>query len=309
MQSNLNRRKINYSLPLLFKFPKILSMKTYILFLFIFCLFSYTEGKTTPSPSFIKNKGPKTASQTDRLPESEKQETENFTPPTDQYETQKSSSPTQSTDEIKMLKSVKIKGKEQINEKPSSLQPVSQTNKLVLKDVLQNYHLKSLQLKIEQEIFLSAIRTSMKSQGHLDIQGEKFYLKLEGDPSSILLFDGEFLWYQASTSEKTVFKLKEHPQIQILNGLFSEKKFFEAFRIKRSRKQNQDYVFELKVKKEIEKLSKIFVKTNNYISEVRLVWKDLDNWQKYKFSKPLPKEFPVGHFQFSPSGFQIITKI
>ena len=134
-------------------------------------------------------------------------------------------------------------------------------------------------------------------------------MELKGNPSALLLFDGEFLWYQADTGEKIVFRLKEHPQIQLLTGFFSEKKFFKSFYTKKTRRQKQDYILQLGLKKELEGLSELFIKVSSYISEVRLIWKDLNNWQKYKFSKPSYKEFPDKHFQFNPTGFKVITKI
>ena len=165
-----------------------------------------------------------------------------------------------------------------------------------------------MQIKIEQEIFLSAIKTRLKSHGLLNIKGEKFYLKLKGQPSSVMLFDGDILWYQADNSEKVVFQVKKPSHIQILTSFFDEKRFFELFFIKQSKKTNQDYVFQLQPKKEIEGLSDIFVKVRSHVSELRLIWKELNNWQKYEFSKPLAKELPDKLFQFSTSGFQVITK-
>lgn len=179
---------------------------------------------------------------------------------------------------------------------------------VVLKQTLESYHLKTMQIKVEQEIFLSAITTSMKSHGILNIKGEKFQLELKGNPSSLMLFDGEFLWYQADKSEKTVFQLKNYPQMQILTSFFSKKDFFDMFYIKKARQQNQEYVFQLLPKKSINGLVEIFMKAGTHISEVRLVWKELNNWQKYKFSKPVHREFPDKYFQFSSSGFQVITK-
>ena len=102
---------------------------------------------------------------------------------------------------------------------------------LALKQVLKNYHFKSIQIKVEQEIFLFAIETSVTSQGVLSLKKGKFHLQLYGSPASIMIFDGKFLWYQADTSENIVFCLKEHPQIQILRGLFFEESFFNTFSI------------------------------------------------------------------------------
>lgn len=155
---------------------------------------------------------------------------------------------------------------------------------------------------------MSVIKTRVKSHGMLNIKAEKFHLNLQGEPSSLMLFDGNILWYQADTSEKVVFQLKSPSHIQILTSFFDEKRFFELFFIKQAKKTNQDYVFQLQPKKKIKGLSDIFVKAGSHISEIRLIWKELNNWQKYKFSKPMGKELPDKLFQFSTSGFQVITK-
>ena len=179
---------------------------------------------------------------------------------------------------------------------------------LALKKVMNNYQSTTLQINIEQEIFLSAIQTNIKSQGQLHSQGEKFHLKLEGQPSSVMIFDGKFLWYQADAREKVVFQLTNPSDIQILTRFFDEKFFFQNFHIQKARKVNQEYVLQLSPKKKLAGLSEVFMKFGLYISELRIVWKELDNWQKYKFSKPKNKSFPDKHFQFSISGFQVITK-
>lgn len=190
----------------------------------------------------------------------------------------------------------------------SQSQSTDQKALLALKEALKKYHLKSTQIKIEQEIFLFPINTSMKSQGMLSLKNGKFYLSLYGNPASIMLFDGKFLWYQADISEKIVFCLKEHPQIQILSGLFSEESFLNTFSIKKSVQKNREYFLQLLPKKHIEGLSEIFMGIGTYIFEIRIIWKDLNSWQKYTLSKPLYKALPDRHFQFSTTGFQVITK-
>ena len=183
-----------------------------------------------------------------------------------------------------------------------------QTAQQALRQTLQNYHLKPIQIKIEQEIFLSAVKTSMKSHGVLDVKGKIFNLKLTGQPSSVMLFDGKFLWYQPDTSEKVVFQLKKPSRIQILTSFFDETSFFKHFRIQKARKKGPNYILQLLPKKQIEGLSEIFIKFDSHISEFRIIWKDLNNWQKYKFSKPMDKKFSDQHFQFFTAGFQVITK-
>ena len=185
----------------------------------------------------------------------------------------------------------------------------NQKAQLILKQALNNYHLKTLQIKIKQEIFLPAIKISMKSQGTLSLKGEKFHLSLKGNPSSLILFDGKFLWYQADTSEKVVFKLKDFPPIQILTNLFNAQKFFEHFHIEQAKKKSSSYIFQLLTNEKIEGLSEVFIKVHSHIAELRLIWQGLENWQKYTFSKPLSKKLPDSYFQFSTSGFQVITKM
>ena len=140
------------------------------------------------------------------------------------------------------------------NQRPlNPTDPVSDSDKKtaqqVLIQVLRQYHLKTIQITVEQEIFLSAVKTSIKSQGSLSLKGEKFRLELKGNPSSLMLFDGEFLWYQADREEKTVFRLKEHTQMQILASFFSETNFFKSFHIKKSLKKTELIFFNLNPKK------------------------------------------------------------
>ena len=196
-----------------------------------------------------------------------------------------------------------------IQAKTKASSPVKiQQAQLILKKALKNYRLETMQIKVKQEIFLSFIKINMKSQGILNIKDEKFYLNLKGQPSSIILFDGDFLWYQADQKEKTVFKLKDHPQIQFLAVLFSEKLFFKHFYIKQALKSNQNYILQLLPKTKIGGLKEMFLKVDSHILELRLIWKDLNNWQKYQFSKPIYKEFSDKSFQFHSKGFQVITK-
>ena len=165
------------------------------------------------------------------------------------------------------------------------------------------------QIRLEQEIFLSSLKTSVKSQGLLKLKAGKFYMSLKGDPSSLMLFDGLTLWYQADTEENTVFKLpKSHPA-RILTGLLSAGRFFELFRIRESQKSGKEYVARLEAMRPIEGLNGIFMKIGSYISEIRLVWEDLDNWQKYSLSAPVKADLPEKHFRFDAKGFRVITEI
>ena len=89
---------------------------------------------------------------------------------------------------------------------------------------------------------------------------------------------------------------------------FDEKSFFDHFLIQQAQEKNTDYILQLSPKKEITGLKAIFIKLSPHIAELRIVWEDLDNWQKYHFAKPIPKSIPDKNFQFSTEGFQVITK-
>ena len=193
--------------------------------------------------------------------------------------------------------------------KPSSLKdPLISSAKKALYKVLRAYGLKQLEIKIEQEIFLSAINSTVKSRGRLHLNQDQFYMKLKGNPSSLLLFDGQTLWYQADISEKLVFKSQNPSDIQLLSSFFDKKALFKAFKIQKAVKEGQGFILQLKPKQEIKGLSQIFMKFETYISEIRIIWEDLDNWQKYKLSKPVYKKPEPKIFQFSIEGFQVINK-
>lgn len=177
-----------------------------------------------------------------------------------------------------------------------------------LKKVLQKYSLKPVRIPIHQEIFLSGIQSPIQSQGHLDIHKERFLLLLKGEPSSKMLFDGNILWYQPDLKEKLVFQIQSPSQIQMLSHFFNSESFFKNFKIKESIRKNQNDFFHFLPRQNKEALSDIFMKTSSYISEIRLVWRDLNNWQKYKLSRPTSQTFPKKHFQFSPLGFEVISQ-
>ena len=178
-----------------------------------------------------------------------------------------------------------------------------------LKKILKNYHLKPIQIKIKQEVFLAIIKTNLKSEGFLSLQANKFKLELKGRPSSLSLFDGNFLWHQADRGEKVVFKLKNPPKFQVLTNFFNRTDFFKYWAIKKFLRKKPYYFFQLQPKNHTGALNEVFIKADTYILELRLTWKDLNNWQKYTLSKPVEKSFPKSFFQFTSKDFQIITKI
>lgn len=177
-----------------------------------------------------------------------------------------------------------------------------------LSRVLEKYHSQMTKMKVSQEIFLSPLQLQMKSSGFLSLHEKKFLLQLKGQPSLFILFDGEFLWYQADQKEKVVFKIKSAYPSQILSHFFDTNSLFENFQMEEVRKTNSGYILQLSPKRKMEKLQFIFVKWSSYISEIRMTWKDLNNWQKYSLSKPTPQSFPSDYFQFDTSHFQVISK-
>ena len=201
---------------------------------------------------------------------------------------------------ILFLSSSVIRAKEGENLKKTAYSAVEKA--------LEHYHSKSFKIKVKQEIFLTSIKESIKSSGSLNKKENRFQLRLEGQPSSSFLFDGEFLWYQADTNEKLVFQFKNHPQIHLLNGFFSGKKFPEIFEIQKIKQQNRTYILQLLPKTKVKGLKEVFMKVNSHISEVRIIWEELNNWQKLSFSRPVHKSFPENFFQFSKQGFQVIQK-
>ena len=176
-----------------------------------------------------------------------------------------------------------------------------------LESLLKRYQT-SFQIKVKQELYLSVIKTNLTSEGFLNVKGQKFLLDLKGNPSSLTIFDGSFLWHQADKKETAVFKLKDPIQFQILTNFFSAPSFFKNFQIKEFQKKGQVEVYHLKPKRGMKGLEGIFMKAKGFILEIRLIWKDLNNWQKYSLSRPLQKDFPPEMFQFSETGFQVIDQ-
>ena len=209
--------------------------------------------------------------------------------------------------ELSKAQAVHSKGQVLPAEAPTPKSP-DNTARLYLLKVLKTYK-GPVQIAINQELFLSSLKTAIKSSGVLNIQNGKFHLSLKASPSSLMVFDGRFLWYQADTKENAVFKLpKDHPA-GILTGLLSWDRFFEFFQIRQSQKSGNEYIIHLQATHRIEGLSGIFMKAGSYISEIRLVWEDLDNWQKYHLSAPVAKRFGSQTFRFNDKGFRVITDI
>ncbi|MCY4321164.1 MAG: outer membrane lipoprotein carrier protein LolA [Bdellovibrionaceae bacterium] len=177
-----------------------------------------------------------------------------------------------------------------------------------LRKLIQKYQIPSFQMSIKQDIFLSIIKTNLSSEGILFIKHPQFRLDLKGKPSSLTLFDGSFLWHQADKTEKLVFKIKNPMQFQILTNFFDSKSFFDNFQISKYHKKGSLEFYSLDPKKDFHGLEQIFMKAGTFIIEIRLIWKDLNNWQKYTFSPPLKKNLPEETFKFSSTGFQVLDQ-
>ena len=182
------------------------------------------------------------------------------------------------------------------------------TGKKSLEKLIQKYQSPSFQMRIKQDIFLSIIKTSLSSEGFLFIKHPKFRLDLKGKPSSLTVFDGSFLWHQADKKEKLVFKIKQPMQFQILTNFFNLKSFFDNFQINKYYKKDSFEFYNLQPKKDLHGLKEIFMKAGTFIVEIRLIWKDLNSWQKYTFSPPIKKDLPLETFKFSSTGFQIMDQ-
>ena len=200
-------------------------------------------------------------------------------------------------------------------DKPESVSS-AQDSRQTLRKILSAYRLKSYRLEIQQEVFLSPLKIKIKSEGFLDMKGEKFYLKLKGAPSTLTVFDGQLLWHQPDLSEKTAFQFSgDQPLMKLLSGFFQPEQLLSRFQILRLKKTKKGYVFHLQPKKNeagagLEGgLSSVFVRAEDYISEIRLIWKELNNWQKYHLKAPELMDFDSKHFTFSTEGVELIKKI
>ena len=180
---------------------------------------------------------------------------------------------------------------------------------LFLKKTLKKYQSQSIHFKIEKQLFLPSIEETIKEVGDFYIEKQKFQLKIRGTPSYLMIFNGEHLWYQSDTKEKIVFKLKEHPQINLFFRLFNPDSFFNHFTIQRFTKKNSKvYSFHLKTMQNIQGVGEIFMEVGNYIQEIKIVWNDLGQWQRYKFLNPwVKKSFSKSKFQFTEKGFEVIS--
>ena len=178
-----------------------------------------------------------------------------------------------------------------------------------LENLLQNYSASSLVIPLQQDIFLSILKTNLTSEGRLFLKDQKFRLELKGNPSSLSLYDGFFFWHQPDLKEKLVFRIKKPSDIQNLSSFFSADSFFNRFEMTDFVSRQKFRIYQFKPKKEIKGLKKVFMKTNQkWILEMRFIWEELNTWQKYTFSKPVIKENPSSLFEWTQKGYRILEK-
>ena len=181
-----------------------------------------------------------------------------------------------------------------------------------LKLSLQNYQADFLRIPIRQEIFMSVIKTSLSSEGFLALSRDKFRLELEGNPALLSLFDGKTFWHQPDKREKIVFKFKQVQAFQKLSTFLNYQSLLENFEIEDFKNLPGSHIYKLRPKKN-SPLSSIYIKTDRqYLVEIRLSWKDLNNWQRYHLSKPLSSKASSSQiaqiFRFSTTGFKVIER-
>jgi len=178
-----------------------------------------------------------------------------------------------------------------------------------LKQTFENYKADSFLIPIKQYLFLSVLKTNLSSEGKLFLKGERFRLELKGNPSSLSLFDGRFFWHQADLKEKLVFQLEKPSEIQKISSFFDFQTLLELFEMTgfSSRKSFKTYTF--KPKKKIQGLKELVIKTDqNFLSEMRFIWEDLNTWQKYTLSKPLIKNIPDSFFVWTHKDYRILRR-
>lgn len=182
--------------------------------------------------------------------------------------------------------------------------------RVFLKKVLSKYQNKNIYFKIRKEFSLPVINTIIKERGSFFISDNKFKIAMKGESNYLMVFDGQYLWYQADLKEKIVFKLKDHPDIYLLFSLFNSEQFFKYFKIEKAVKKGARlYHFELSSKGQISDLKSMSLIVGSYIQESKMIWNDLDQWQKYKFLNPWEKKyFSKSTFEFQSQGFEVISK-
>ena len=181
-----------------------------------------------------------------------------------------------------------------------------------LKSVLEKYGNRNIQLKVEKTFRVPVIDRVSREKGNLYLEkGGRFRYFMSTDSTShLLLFDGQDLWFQPDTGEKTVFKLSSHQLWRLFSGLFDPQRFFEIFLTEKMEKTPAGYVFYLKPRRDMPDIQKIILTAGRHIKKIQVLWKDVDSRQEYKFSNPwVKKYFPESLFVFDTKGFKVISQV
>ena len=176
-----------------------------------------------------------------------------------------------------------------------------------LKKVFQNYQ-GDLQIPVESEVFLSSLNKKIKSKGSLDISKNKFRLILNGNPGSLLVFDGASLFIQSDLTEKTCFQVKDPKGIQNLQIFFDEEAFFKNFEVREALQKSGFKLYKLKPKIPLEEVDYILLKVTGFIKEIEIFSNEKSSSQKYLLKAPRKKTFKASHFKFQTEGFDVVVK-
>ena len=177
-----------------------------------------------------------------------------------------------------------------------------------LKAVLKKYRRSHVHLRVKKKFRIPIINKVSTETGNLYIQrGGLFrYSMRSSSAEQLMIFDGEHLWHQPDTGEKTVFRLPSHPQWRLFSGLFDPDRFFEVFTVEKTERKGSSHTFHLKPKN-LTGVQGIKLTVNRYIKEVEILWSGMETWQKYEFSNPWFKaKISKSLFVFKTEGFEIV---
>ena len=179
-----------------------------------------------------------------------------------------------------------------------------------LKIVLKKYHKQNIFMKVEKKLHLPFIKKVKKERGSLHLSRNKFRLQTQTSPKSLIIFDGNYLWYQSNLEENTVFKFQaNHLYFYLFSKIFNSNQFFKTFKIIQTTKEDSVYVFHLHFIKEKKEIKKITLTIGNYIQKLDIFWEDLNNYQSYRFYKPwFKKGISQSLFTFKDKNFKVILK-
>ena len=177
-----------------------------------------------------------------------------------------------------------------------------------LQMVLQKYQSKNIYMKVTKTSHIAAIGKQTSETGDLYLRSGRFRLSIQGEPASLMIFDGSFLWYQPDRAEKVVLKFKNHPQIGLFASLFDYKSFFKFFLVTPMKlKRKNHYIYVLELKNPTDAISKMILSCGKNINAVKILWQELGNWQSYVFSKLwFRKHMLKNLFVFNTKDFEVV---